>query len=260
MRSEAVAGQNPTKANLGFGWVMMVLVVSILFSSCAGRKGTTVKKRGDDIQQLEYTYFSTKAKIKYQDSTQSLDVNATIRIRKDSLVWISAKVGPMEVVRVQATTDSVYVLNKHEKVYQTFSIEELGERLNVDLTLAQLEAVLVGNNPLEEESSKRLKKKGNQLRLKEQRKGLLMMLLVNPQTMKITEIEAEERGGSKGGLQVKYSDFVEVGNGDMPSQANVVFSKKDQKTLVDIKYRRPKVEKEPLNFSFHVPDKYVKKH
>ena len=74
----------------------------------------------DDIHKhyIDFKTFSAKIKLQYEDSKgKQPDVNAFVRIKKDSLIWISgyATVFNIEAFRVLINKDSVFVLDKINK-------------------------------------------------------------------------------------------------------------------------------------------------
>jgi hypothetical protein len=77
---------------------------------------------------------------------KNYDVNATIRMYKDSAIWISANaVLGIEAIRVLVTKDSVKLMNKLEKTYTARSIDYLQEVTELPLGLGILQDLLIGN-------------------------------------------------------------------------------------------------------------------
>src|SRR4026208_2558948 len=69
---------------------------------------------------ISFNTFSGKIKVNFDDSRgKNNDFNAFIRIRKDSVIWVSinAALG-IEAFRIMITPDSVKVLNKIDKEAQ----------------------------------------------------------------------------------------------------------------------------------------------
>ena len=60
------------------------------------------------------------------------DVNATIRMHKDSLIWASVNaVLGIEAMRLLITKDSVFLLDKLNKTYTTRSVDYLQEETSL---------------------------------------------------------------------------------------------------------------------------------
>ncbi len=77
--------------------------------------------------RIAYNTFSAKVNIDYRDAAdKNYNVNAIIRMYRDSAIWISANaVLGIEALRVLITKDSVKVLNKLEKTYSARSVDYL---------------------------------------------------------------------------------------------------------------------------------------
>src|SRR5215217_2817882 len=84
-----------------------------------------------DKNRIDFETFSAKVKVDFEGSDgKKNDFNAFIRLRKDSVLWVSinALLG-IEAFRVLITPDSVKVLNKLDKVVQLRSVSYLQDLL-----------------------------------------------------------------------------------------------------------------------------------
>jgi hypothetical protein len=97
--------------------------------------------------RIGYNTFTAKVNIDYRDDAgKNYDVNATLRMYKDSALWISANaVLGIEAIRVLITKDSVKVLNKLEKTYSARSVDYLQDVTALPLNLATVQELLIGN-------------------------------------------------------------------------------------------------------------------
>ncbi|RYZ20979.1 MAG: DUF4292 domain-containing protein [Chitinophagaceae bacterium] len=100
-----------------------------------------------NAHHISYKTFSAKVNIDYKDATnKNYNVNATIRMQKDSAIWISANaLLGIEAIRAYITRDSVKILDKLNKVYTARSMRFLQEQTDMPLTLAIMEDLIVGN-------------------------------------------------------------------------------------------------------------------
>jgi hypothetical protein len=97
--------------------------------------------------RIDFNTFSAKVKVDFEGSDgKKSDFNAFIRLKKDSVMWISiiAAFG-IEGFRVLITPDSVKVINKLDKVIQLRSVEYLREVSRIPLTFTELQDLLIGN-------------------------------------------------------------------------------------------------------------------
>ena len=70
-------------------------------------------------------------------------MNANIRIKKDSIIWISLK-APLgiEVLRTMITPDSIYFMNRMNKTYFIKPVSHLKEVVNTNINFFQLQEIL----------------------------------------------------------------------------------------------------------------------
>lgn len=154
--------------------IISIIVIAGLLSSCRSTRkiGTAIAKK-DTLQQtgnvrdaskdsvafikntlqqihanhIDFTSFSAKVNIDYKDDAdKKYDVNAVVRMYKDSAVWISANaVLGIEALRVLITKDSVKLLDKLNKTYSARSNDYLQEVTSLPLSLKTVQDLLIGN-------------------------------------------------------------------------------------------------------------------
>ena len=75
-------------------------------------------------QNISPDWTSLNSKIKVNKEGQEVTINAHIRIKKDSIIWISVK-APLgiEIFRTMITSDSIYYMNRMNKNYFIKDIE-----------------------------------------------------------------------------------------------------------------------------------------
>jgi len=98
-------------------------------------------------KRIQYTTFNAKLDVDYEDGTgQQLNLNAQLRMYKDSVIWasITAILG-IEGLRAYITRDSVKLLDKQNKIYIARSVAYLNEVTALPLDLRSLQDLLIGN-------------------------------------------------------------------------------------------------------------------
>ncbi len=98
-------------------------------------------------QRIAYTTFAGKLDIVYTDGEgKKYDVNANIRMYKDSAIWVSVTaILGIEGLRAFITKDSVKLLDKQKKIYTARSLSYLQEVTALPLDLTSLQDLLIGN-------------------------------------------------------------------------------------------------------------------
>lgn len=100
-----------------------------------------------DNNYIDYNTFSGKVKVDYRGGDgKDYDFNAFLRMRKDSVIWVSinAALG-IEAFRILITPDSVKVLNKLDKVAQFRSLSYLQEVTQLPIDFHTLQDIIIGN-------------------------------------------------------------------------------------------------------------------
>ena len=95
----------------------------------------------------------SQAQRKDRNRRENTPVSANLRIRKDSVIWlsISALLG-IEVARIQITPDSLKLMNRINKTYWTGDFEDVENTYGIPANYEQLEGVLVGQISLENQN------------------------------------------------------------------------------------------------------------
>jgi hypothetical protein len=113
-----------------------------------------IKEEGADYlfarlkeKELKFDWFSAKFSAEYSNKGKETSFNGQIRIRKDSLIWISLT--PMlgiEAVRLMISQDSVKMINRLNDTYFLGDYEYVNRFLNTNIDFDLLQAFLLGND------------------------------------------------------------------------------------------------------------------
>jgi hypothetical protein len=99
-----------------------------------------------EANRVPFVTFNAKVDVDYQGGDgKKEDVNITLRMFKDSLIWLSAGKLGFEGLRVLITPDSVELLDKMDKVYTRRSVAYLQEVTGLPLDLPALQDLIIGN-------------------------------------------------------------------------------------------------------------------
>ncbi|OLY91458.1 protein of unknown function [Cnuella takakiae] len=100
-----------------------------------------------DSNRIDFRSFTAKINVDYRDAEgKRYDLNANLRMIKDSAVWISVNaILGIEAMRMLITRDSVKLLDKQNKVYTARSIDYLQEVTALPLSLRTVQDLLIGN-------------------------------------------------------------------------------------------------------------------
>ena len=119
------------------------LILLLAATSCTSRKKTVAP-----TQPQAFEWLTAKLDIQAEGNGQSFnDLSGQMRMRKDSVVWMSvtATMG-VEVARIKVSTDSVWVVNRLDKVYLAEPLDTISAQLGMPLSLPWAQAQLLDNN------------------------------------------------------------------------------------------------------------------
>ena len=151
------------KINLLFLFLMLILagcsskkkVVSTVDtsafeeSSATTNSGTFTKNLVQKIQELENSKdFKTlyiKANARYEDSHQTQNVQADIRIKKDEIILVSIRFLGITMAKALITQDKVQYYEKPNGTHFEGDYATLSRWLSTDLNFEKLQNLLIGN-------------------------------------------------------------------------------------------------------------------
>lgn len=100
-----------------------------------------------DSNRIDFRTFTAKVNVDYTGAdAKKYNVNANIRMYKDSAIWVSvnALLG-IEAMRLYITEDSIKLLDKLNKTYTARSVDYLQDVTSLPLNLKNLQDLIIGN-------------------------------------------------------------------------------------------------------------------
>jgi hypothetical protein len=99
--------------------------------------------------RIDPLYCTTRVKFRYQDPEQSLSGTATVRMVRDSAVWVSVSVlFGIEAARLMFYPDRLELSNKLEGSKETYQYRALTDMIGTQVSLPALQALVLGNSPM----------------------------------------------------------------------------------------------------------------
>ena len=126
-----------------FRFVIACLGFLLVASSCASRKKTVQPQ-----QPQSFEWLTANMAIQAEGNGMVYnDLSGQLRMRKDSLVWISvtATMG-VEVLRAKVSNDSIWIVNRMEKTYLAEPLDTVSAQLGMPLSLPLVQTLLLDNN------------------------------------------------------------------------------------------------------------------
>jgi hypothetical protein len=247
-------------------YILFFLVVITSFS-CKRQKihlpPTTTKVKNLSIQEIDFAYFSSRSKITYKDAENNLNATANIRIKKDSIIWLSVSKIGVEGVRGLITKDSIYVVDRLKNEFSVYDFKTLSEKFNFNITFDIIQAAIVGNLPLtyQNENAKLIKEKDHYL-LRQNENAVTVDNYISAGNMKLTKLSMVEQP-TNNSLTLDYKDFKPLNNFLFPYSSLVSLQYQSAQgndyTLVNIEHQKVEITDKELKFPFDIPQKYDRK-
>ncbi|MFY0601033.1 MAG: DUF4292 domain-containing protein [Cyclobacteriaceae bacterium] len=239
--------------------LLAILVLGIVTIGC-NKKFSGIFHRDHSIikvNEIGFDYFSGKMKLDFEGE-KNLSGVANLRIRKDSVIWISLSPGlGVEVARILIAKDSVAIIDKFNKKYITSDFDKLSAKFGFDINYHLVESLMLGNL-ITPYSSEELVKSENAYEYEQWLGNFHLDNYIGAKTMKLERLQVQDTA-SNSSISVRYTDFQLVESQVLPFEIIAKLFKegsKDASTRLDIEYSKAEIEKKPLKFPFNVPQKY----
>ncbi len=250
----------------------IILVSILLLVSCKSKmvvvqtkKDTTnISITADKLIENYYnnkTDFSTlyiKSNAHYQDSKQSQNVTAEIKIKQNEKILVSIRFLGITMAKALITPKEVRYYEKINGSYFEGDFSSLSKWLGTDLDYDKIQNLLLG------QSIDNLKKGKYNLtvldkifKLDEIQKGTIKKIFyINSEntTVQKQEITQPEQDRS---IQIVYSDSKNYNELLLPSNISIQAFQKENKTEINLDYNTITLNEE-LSFPYQVPDGYKK--
>jgi hypothetical protein len=251
-----------------FSIVLFLLAGLSLFSSCsATRKVGKVDKREATpdyllsqlaLNRLQPEWFEGKARIDYNDESQSVSAMATIQMKRDSIVWMSVRKLGFELARVMVTRDSVYVLDRINSEYTVEPLDYLAKSYSLPAGLPQLQDFILGNAILLEAAGFQSSAVGQSFRLSNHSTAVESDYLIaaagfSLQRMAFNDTRNEQK------ITVVLEDFKQLaGNKNFSYLRNVELDGRySGKAQVGLKFSSIEIDI-PKDIRFEIPKRYTR--
>lgn len=206
--------------------------------------------------RLEFTTFSAKVNVDYQGTDdKKYDVNAQIRMYKDSVIWISVTaIFGIEGLRAYITKDSVKILDKQKKVYSARSVAYLQEITALPLDLHSVQDILLGNPVFLDSNVVSYSQTDNSISLVSIGTWFKHFLTVT-QAGKIENSKLDDRDPNRSRTcNLSYTEYENKKGVDFSTKRRITVS---EKSNLDIKLDFKSYDfNETLSFPFNIPKNY----
>ena len=205
-----------------------------------------------------FTFLNAKGKAQISMKGNKQGANLALRMRRDSIIWVSAGLAGIEGVRAVLTRDSVRVMNRLDKTYFSGGYDYLSKLLNVPVSFAQMQALLLGDYlpaPTGTKPTVATEEAGRQ-RVSYPLADVLVERLLQAGTGRVQQLKVSD-AAAKRNLTVDYTDFQPLDELAGLPFAHATFIQAQQAAAgvvtAAINYNKVNTGRERLAFPFAVP-------
>ena len=218
-----------------------------------------------NVAEIDFDYLTAKSKISFKSPEQSIDnASVNIRVRKDSLIWVSISKLGIEAVRGLISRDSITILDKIHHEYSVYDYPTLSKQFNFAMNFDLLQALIVGNLPLPKRPAQKVKNERDYLLLRQSEGKVLVENYIGEDDRKLKKLMVTEQP-TKNTLRLDYEDFSSLNNFLFPYTSLVTLdyqSKTDgqfYQTLLRIKHSKVELIDKNPGFPFTIPASYQRR-
>jgi hypothetical protein len=262
------------------------LCLFALLPSCSSRKKIVLnngkcildfknaKTLTTNLKQNEFKFDRLKAKLSIDATidSSSNSFSMSLRMKKDSIIWMSLSKLGIEGARMLITKDSVKFINTIKKQYFSGDFIFLSQYLNTELDFEAIQSLLIGNSVTFYDEAEKIKPgidncqytlgtirkfklrkvmaKGKEL------KEAVQSLYLVPETFKIARILFYDFNPDRS-LDAQFGAFASPENSNnqlFPYKMSYVI-KAEKKVSITIAYDKVQLDEE-LSFPFKIQDNY----
>ena len=242
----------------------LLLLLSLAFSACkSSREVSSVRGNRFSPDSLmvelgknsrQYEWFSAKARVNYEDKSVSKSFTAYIRMRKDSVLWISiTTILGVEAARLLIKRDSVSFIDRLNKKFSHEPLSFLEQYAPFPFDIALLQKILTGDAMLLPSEQVKVKQEKNQYVLFSQNNQFKHTLNLDTANLTISTEHLSDIQDDRS-VSLVFDDYKSTGDGLFSYVRNISFQG-DAPIKLSLKFS--KVEWDvPLTFPFRVGENY----
>lgn len=260
-----------------------ILVLSILTQMSCRTTRSTIKKplkaEGPEYlfnklkqNELQFDMLSAKFSLDLIIDKKKTSFNGQIRIKKDSLIWVSFTPAlGIEVARLLISQDSVKFINRINNTFFIGDYQFLNDFLETSIDFDVLQSFIIGNDFQYYEIAKfragidameyKLSTAGRHKLKKfvkehEVPQVFIQNIWLDPYNFKITKVDIKQLTDENRKLKAYYGDFQSLNEHLFPYNMRFEIAS-ETKVLVDVNFGKVIVDK-PIRFPFKIPDKFTR--
>lgn len=247
------------------GKIYMVLLAAISLQACSKKiipAAPPPPPKTIAIQEIDFEYLHGKARLNYKDDKKERDVKATIRIHKDSVIWMTLSYIGVQGGRALINKDSVTIMSTVDKEYYVFDYADLSKRFNFKIDYNVIQSAMLGNLIMPMNQQDQIQEIPNYNLLDQQQGTVMIKNYINQTTKKLEKLELTE-SVTKNSLRIEYSNFQPINEKSFPYTGIVNLFYKTTAGIINntitFEYTKVEVGTKELKFPFNIPKRYERR-
>src|SRR5688572_21289106 len=246
----------------GFFFIILCLLATACSKKVITPVTTTAPKTILNIEEIDFDYFQGKARMVLRDANKEREVKANIRIRKDSVIWMTFSVIGVQGGKALINKDSITIVNNVDNEYFQFDYAELSKRYNFEINYHVIQSAMLGNLIIPRQESDQVLQETAFFILKQQANNISVDNFISLASKKLEKVELKE-SNSANSLIINYSNFQPMGAKLFPYNGTINLFYKTiaglLNTTIIFEYNKAEVGDKELKFPFNIPKKYVRR-
>jgi Domain of unknown function (DUF4292) len=244
--------------------LIFIFVLALLTQSCTKRVVPVLPlpPKTLAIEEIDFEYLHGKAHLNFKDEKKQFDVKAHIRIRKDSVIWMTFSVIGVQGGKALINRDSITIVSTVDKEYYVFDYGELSKRFNFKIDYAVVQAAMLGNLIMPRAEGDQIVEEADFNKLTQDQGTFQIKNFINRNTKKLEKLELTE-GTSGNSIRIEYSNFQPLGNKSFPYTGTISVQYKTAAGIINntitFEYNKAEVGDKELRFPFNIPKRYERR-
>lgn len=251
-----------------FHSILLIISAVLLFASCGpGRKVSKTDLKANTpeamlklmaARKIDVQWMEGKAKLDLSDGSQSIKVNAVIRLKKGEWVWISIKKFGIEAGRALIRKDSAFIINRLQNEYYAEPLSYIEKTYGVPADLEALQNIFLGNPVFLKTADFQLEESPEHYRLSGQGGGMESRFQVNKADLTLAQMELEDPQKLQW-VRYSLSNYGELAGNRKFSYLRLLElnSPTSGKMSAGIEFSDVEINV-PTNNTFEIPEKYTR--
>lgn len=210
-------------------------------------------------KRIDFKTFSTKAKMHYEGGEKVFDFVANIRIRKDSIIWVSVTVaGIVQVARAIITPDSFKAVLYTEKEAYQGPISKANQILPEGLNFYSLQNLLLGNPILDNTNASSVSEEAQNWIVRLLENNYIEQLSFDKGDSTLRGSQLITQGNSNKSLSHSMSNYSMLNNNKIAIDRKLNILSDSNTMMVEMSYSNLSMDNE-LSYPFSIPKNYTLK-